>query len=93
MINRTEFLPLNLYDGIDKMILCGCGMAKRQTVRYEPQERMSSFVLRLPEKYAVALDGLVKKGAAKSRNELIVEIIERFISSLQKEAKKMEKNG
>jgi|GEM_PF-3391776 len=68
-------------------------MAKKQTARYEPQERMTSFVLRLPEKYALALDGLVKKGAAKSRNELIVEIIERFISSLEKEAKKREKNG
>lgn len=68
-------------------------MSKRQTARYEPQERILSFVLRLPEKYATVLDGLVGEGAAKSRNELIVEIIERFISSLQKEAKKMEKNG
>ncbi|MCJ7631973.1 hypothetical protein MUP77_06215 [Candidatus Bathyarchaeota archaeon] len=68
-------------------------MARRQTARYEPQERISSFVLRLPEKYALALNGLVEKGVAKSRNELLVEIIERFIINLQKEAQKREKNG
>jgi metal-responsive CopG/Arc/MetJ family transcriptional regulator len=62
----------------------------KKTARYEPQERTSSFILRLPEKYAVVLDGLVEKGAAKSRNELIVEIIERFIIDLQKEAQKRE---
>jgi len=40
----------------------------------------------LPEKYTLALDGLVEKGAAKSRNELIVEVVGRFLSDLQKEA-------
>jgi len=63
-------------------------MPKTKTTRYEPQEKASSFVLRLPEKYTLALDGLVKKGAAKSRNELLVEIIGRFLSDLQKEAEK-----
>jgi metal-responsive CopG/Arc/MetJ family transcriptional regulator len=66
---------------------------EKQAARYEPQERISSFVLRLPERYALALDGLVEKGAAKSRNDLLVEIVERFITSLQKEAQKREKNG
>lgn len=68
------------------------GMSKKQKTRYEPQEKASSFVLRLPEKYTLALDGLVEKGAAKSRNELLVEIIGRFLSDLQKEAEK-KKNG
>jgi metal-responsive CopG/Arc/MetJ family transcriptional regulator len=63
-------------------------MPKTRTTRYEPQEKASSFVLRLPEKYTLALDGLVEKGAAKSRNELLVEIVGRFLSDLQKEAEK-----
>ena len=61
-------------------------MSKKKSVRYEPQEKVRSFVLRLPEKYAIALDGLVEKGAAKSRNELIVEVIGRFLSDLRREA-------
>ena len=67
-------------------------MSKRQTTRYEPQEKISSFVLRLPDRYNFALDSLVEKGAAKSKNELIVELIGRFLSDLQKEAEK-KKNG
>ena len=61
-------------------------MPKRKSTRYGPQEKVRSFVLRLPEKYTLALDGLVEKGAAKSRNELIVEVVGRFLSDLQKEA-------
>ena len=61
-------------------------MPKRKSARYGPQEKVRSFVLRLPEKYTLALDGLVDKGAAKSRNELIVEVVGRFLSDLQKEA-------
>jgi len=61
-------------------------------VRYEPQDKIRSFVLRLPEKYVLILDGLVEKGAAKSRNELIVEVIGRFLSDLQREAEE-KKNG
>jgi metal-responsive CopG/Arc/MetJ family transcriptional regulator len=61
---------------------------QRQPTRYEPQERTTSFVLRLPERYVLTLDGLVEKGVAKSRNDLLVEIIERFITSLQKEAQR-----
>jgi hypothetical protein len=66
-------------------------MSKKQATRYEPQEKASSFVLRLPYRYDFALDALVEKGAAKSKNELIVELIGRFLSDLQKEAEK--KNG
>lgn len=67
-------------------------MPKKKSVRYEPQEKVRSFVLRLPEKYALALDGLIEKGVAKSRNELIVEVIGRFLSDLRKEAE-AKKNG
>jgi hypothetical protein len=91
----SAIFALNLYDSIDKVISCECEMAKRekQAARYEPQDRISSFILRLPEKYVLTLDGLVEKGAAKSRNDLLVEIIERFITNLQKEAQKREKHG
>ncbi|MEM2905013.1 MAG: hypothetical protein QW587_04660 [Candidatus Bathyarchaeia archaeon] len=62
-------------------------MAKRKaTVRYEPQEKVRPFVLRLPERYILALDGLVERGAARSRNELIVDVVGRFLGDLQKEA-------
>lgn len=65
--------------------------------RYTPQEIISKFILRLPEKYTLALDGLVKAGVAKSRNELIVEIVACFLSDLKKkaadEARKNEHNG
>jgi len=67
-------------------------LPKKKSVRYEPQEKVRSFVLRLPEKYALALDGLIEKGVAKSRNELIVEVIGRFLSDLRKEAE-AKKNG
>lgn len=68
-------------------------MSKRKITRYDPQEKTSSFVLRLPETYTLALNGLVEKGVAKSRNELLVEIIGTFLSNLQKEAEKMEKKN
>jgi hypothetical protein len=68
------------------------GMLKRKVKRYEPQEKISSFVLRLPDTYDLALKGLVEKGVAKSKNELIVEIIGTFLSDLQKEAEE-KKNG
>ncbi len=64
------------------------GMSKRKAKRYEPQEKTSSFVLRLPDTYDLALKGLVEKGIAKSKNQLIVEIIGTFLSDLQKEAEK-----
>ena len=54
--------------------------------RYEPQEIISKFILRLPEKYTLVLDGLVEKGAAKSRNELIVQVIATFVSELKTKA-------
>ena len=61
-------------------------MPKKKTVRYKPEEITRSFVLRLPENQAAILDGLVKKRAAKSKNELIVQIIDKFISALRDEA-------
>ena len=71
-------------------------MSKRKAKRYEPKEKTSSFVLRLPDTYDRALKGLVENGVAKSKNELIVEIIGTFLSeartralsNLQKEVEK-----
>lgn len=53
---------------------------------YVPQEKISKFVLRLPEHYSLALDGLVEKGVAKSRNELIVQLVAVFLSDLKRKA-------
>lgn len=53
---------------------------------YQPEEIVSKFVLRLPHKYNLALDGLVKGGVAKSKNELIVEVLALFLSDLRKKA-------
>jgi hypothetical protein len=63
-------------------------MPKKQPARYKPQEKIASFVLRLPDTYDLALKGLVEKGVAKSKNQLIVDIIGTFLSDLQKEAEK-----
>lgn len=63
-------------------------MSKKQPARYEPEEKVTSFVLRLPYVYNSALEELVEKGAAKSKNELIVEIIRRALSDLKKIAEK-----
>ncbi len=56
--------------------------------KYKPQEKVSKFVLRLPDTYDSALKGLVEKGAAKSKNELIVEVIALFLSDLRAKAEK-----
>ena len=66
-------------------------MSKRQPARYKPKEKISSFVLRLPDIYDLALKGLVEEGAAKSKNELIVQIIKTFLTELQKRAENEEK--
>lgn len=66
-------------------------MSKRQPARYKPKEKISSFILRLPDTYDLALKGLVEKGAAKSKNQLIIEIIGAFLSDLQKRAENAEK--
>jgi len=66
-------------------------MSKRQPARYKPKEKTASFVLRLPDKYDLALKGLVDKGVAKSKNQLIVEIIATFLSELKEKA--IEKEG
>jgi len=67
-------------------------LPKKKPVQYKPQEKGRLFVLRLPEKYAIALDLLVEKGAAKSKNELIIEVIGRFLSDLRREAE-VKKSG
>lgn len=41
----------------------------RKVKSYRPQEKIAKFVLRLPDHYSLALDGLVKNGVAKSKNE------------------------
>jgi len=50
----------------------------------KPAER--SFVLRLPEEHAAALEGLVKGGLAKSTNDLIVKIIASFLRDMKRKA-------
>lgn len=58
----------------------------KKPARYKPKEKISSFVLRLPDTYDLALKGLVEKGVAKSKNQLIVEIIATFLSELKEKA-------
>lgn len=55
-------------------------MSERKAKRYKPREKISSFVLRLPYTYDLALKGLVENGLAKSKNELIVQLIGTFLS-------------
>ncbi|MHB8546541.1 MAG: hypothetical protein ACYDAJ_07240 [Nitrosotalea sp.] len=50
-----------------------------------------SFILRLPEDQATAINDLVEKGLAKSNNELIVKIIAAFLSDLKKWANEDDK--
>ena len=57
--------------------------------KYQPQQKIAKFVLRLPDKYSLALDGLVKSGVAKSKNELIVQLISIFLSDLERKAREM----
>ena len=45
------------------------------------------FVLRLPSHYVDALDGLVRMGISKSRNDLIVTIVGSFLKDLEAHAK------
>ncbi len=63
-------------------------MSKKQPPRYEPEEKIASFVLRLPDMYNSVLEELVENGAAKSKNDLIVEIIRKALSDLKKIAEK-----
>lgn len=58
----------------------------RRFKQFQPIEKIAKFVLRIPDGYSLALDGLVKKGVAKSKNELIVEIIAVFLSDLRAKA-------
>jgi metal-responsive CopG/Arc/MetJ family transcriptional regulator len=66
----------------------------KETTRrqYEPKPLDRSFILRLPDHYTTAIDGLIKKGAAKSRNELIVHIVGLFLEELRKEGE-VKKDG
>ena len=59
---------------------------KKRVRDYEPRIKTAKFVLRLPDKYSLALDGLVGKGVAKSKNALIVELVGRFLSDLRARA-------
>ena len=54
----------------------------------EPRPKERAFVLRIPEHYAIALDEIVasSKGRIRSRNELIVEIIETALNELREKA-------
>lgn len=63
-------------------------MSKKQPPRYEPEEKITAFVLRLPDGYNNALEELVNKKVAKSKNELIVQIIGSFLTDLKREAEK-----
>mgnify|MGYP001566503202 CR=1 len=58
----------------------------RKPILYQPEGIVSKFVLRLPDRYNLVLDGLVKAGVAKSKNELIVVVIATFLSDLRKKA-------
>lgn len=60
----------------------------------KPKPKEKPIVLRLPERYVMALDSIVKgsKGKIKSRNELIVDIIGIFLTEIEKRAKE-DKNG
>ncbi len=59
---------------------------RKDPIRYEPRPLERSFVLRLSDEYTKALDGLVKEGIAKSRNDLIIHIIGIFLSDLRRNA-------
>jgi hypothetical protein len=54
----------------------------KKPVRDKPVPLEQSFALKLPDEYILALDGLVLKGAAESRNDLIVQIIGSFLKEL-----------
>lgn len=53
---------------------------------YIPKEKIDKFILRLPNRYNLALAGLVENGVAKSKNELIIEVIGVFLSDLRTKA-------
>jgi len=48
--------------------------------------KIAKFVLRIPDRYSLALDGLVQNGVAKSKNELILTVIGMFLSDLRAKA-------
>ena len=58
--------------------------------KYQPQQKTAKFVLRLPDRYSLALDSLVKSGVAKSKNELIVQLVSIFLSDLERKAHALE---
>lgn len=53
---------------------------------YRPKEKTAKFILRIPDHYNVALEGLVKHKIAKSKNELILTILALFLSDLRAKA-------
>ena len=59
---------------------------KRKISSYTPKMKIAKFVLRIPDRYSLALDGLVQNGVAKSKNELILTVIGMFLSDLRAKA-------
>lgn len=49
---------------------------------------MSRIIITLPDERVKALDDLVSKGAASSRNELIDKIVTGFLTDLEKSGRK-----
>ncbi len=60
-----------------------------QIIMPEPKPIERPIVLRIPERYLIALDSIVKgsKGKIKSRNELITDIIGTFLTELERKSK------
>jgi len=61
----------------------------------EPRPKERSLILRLPEHYVIALDGIVEqsKGKFRSRNSLMTDIIGIFLSELKSKALEGAKTG
>lgn len=49
---------------------------------------MARIIITLPDERVKALDDLVRKGAASSRNELIDKIVTGFLTDLEKSGRK-----
>jgi len=56
----------------------------------QPKMKEKPVLLRLPERQIIILDNIVQnsQGRYKSRNDLVIEILEYFIQGLKKRAEK-----
>lgn len=56
----------------------------------QPKMKEKPVLLRLPERQIIILDSIVQnsQGRYKSRNDLVIEILEYFIQGLKKRAEK-----